>query len=441
VDNGKSGLTLWPERILGPRPGLKELNVICWSVFICFIVVPICAVLFIQYKTGKLFFLHSPVDFIYVYGTGQIANAHPPVDVYDYTLQKQTFNKIQPLHEGMYGPSPYPPLVSQFFRLFARLPFAEAYFLWMGVSIVLYVTGIALTLNSFLPDQKLENSLLFCFALAFSAFLMNTLADGQLSAVAVCFVGVALALERRSKFFISGLALSVLTYKFTFLFLLVPMLLLTRRFRSFAGFATGTGILVAVTTAFTGPGVWPAYVRLVNGYGHTSGLYGKTSLRLWKYVDFNTFSYAILGRRTPIEFALLVCVVVSALAWLGILLWQSKRDSRPEANLAWAATLTWTMLLNVYYPIYDSILVVIALILALAALKELKWPGATRKVVLLASLVFLVSWFTEPVAKRFGVQLLTLALLALAIAESVYLDRAIRLRTAPKKEEALAAGF
>ena len=440
MDHDISTLTLWPEKILGPRPGLKEINVICWSIFIGFIVVPACGLLFIQYKTGKLFFLQSSVDFIYVYGTGQIANEHPAIDVYDYDLQMQVFNKILPLHEGTYGPSPYPPFVSQFFRIFARLPFEQAYLLWMGISLALYITGIAIALRNFLPGERLKRSLLFCFALAFPAFLLNTLSNGQLSSVAVCFVALAVSLEKRSRPFLSGLALSVLIYKPTLLLLLVPMLFLTRRFRALAGIISGAGILVAVTTIFAGPQIWPAYVRFLNRFGHTSGLYGQTSLRLWKYVDFNSFSYAIRGGRTAVDLAILICAVAAAAGWLGILLWKSAGGSKPVQYLAWAAVLTWTMLLNVYYPIYDSILITVALILTLAALRDLEWANATSRIIVLALLVFAVSWFTEPVARRYGIQFLTIALMALAIAQSLLLQRAIRWQSSPAKAEALAIG-
>ncbi len=80
--------------------------------------------------------------------------------------------------------------------------------------------------------------------------------------------------------------------------------------------------------------------------------------------------------------------------------------------------------MNVYSPIYDSILIVIAIILALSALGELKWVRASEWVVLLAVLMFAVAWITEPIAKRYGVQLLTLALLAFAITLTYLLQRA-----------------
>src|SRR3974390_284725 len=93
-------LVPWPEKILGPRPGLKEINLVCWGSFILFLLAPICILLAIQYKAHNLYFEKSPVDFVYFYGTGKIADTHPAIDVYDYGLQLATFSGILPLDHG-----------------------------------------------------------------------------------------------------------------------------------------------------------------------------------------------------------------------------------------------------------------------------------------------------------------------------------------------------
>ena len=106
MNEEKPRLTLWPERVLGPLPGLKEINLICWGLFIGFVIAPILFVLVIQSRTGRLYFRESPVDFIYFYGTGRIANEYSAIEVYDNNLQLKTFNEIQPSRDGAYGTSP-----------------------------------------------------------------------------------------------------------------------------------------------------------------------------------------------------------------------------------------------------------------------------------------------------------------------------------------------
>lgn len=50
-----TGLIRWLETILGPRPGLKELNVVCWGLFVAGFVIPVTAYLWIRYKSGARF--------------------------------------------------------------------------------------------------------------------------------------------------------------------------------------------------------------------------------------------------------------------------------------------------------------------------------------------------------------------------------------------------
>ena len=145
---------------LGPRPGLKEANVIFWALFCLCIVTPAVVILGMQIKSGNLYFEKSPVDFVYFYGIGQIARTHAAIDVYDYSCNREVLNKIQPLQNGKYGPSPYPPFVSQFFRLLAGLSFKNAFLLWFAISLTLYVTGIVLALRVFLSRGSLVRSMI-----------------------------------------------------------------------------------------------------------------------------------------------------------------------------------------------------------------------------------------------------------------------------------------
>jgi len=95
-------------------------------------------------------------------------------------------------------------------------------------------------------------------------------------------------------------------------------------------------------------------------------------------------------------------------------------------NLAWASTLTWTLLLNVYVPIYDSVLAVIAIILTLGALKRLQLGAAMGWAVFLSMLIFAVSWITVSMALSHQVQLLSILLGMLGLGQLVLLSRAIR---------------
>jgi hypothetical protein len=425
VNGRRNGWIEWPERILGPQPGLKEINIACWGLLVAFLVIGLGVPLWTQFRTGVGTVHILPADFIYFYGIGSIAGSHPLPQLYDYNLQLATFNRIFPLHDGAYGPSPYPPFVALFFIAFARLPFLTAYFSWLGVSLALYLAGIGAAVNGVFPGERLKVSLAFWFALALYPFVVGTLANGQLAAVAVFSAGLAVALEEKDRRFTSGLVLSILAYKPTLLLLLVPMLLITRRFRTFAGFAAGAAALVLVATAFGGIDVWPAYVRFLNLFGRIAVLGGHSGLPLDKFVDLHSFVEALPGGRTKVAGDLFYPIAGVLCGNLALSLWKSAGKGGPAQKLAWAATLTWTLLLNVYVPIYDSVLVVIAVILTVAALKELRWTAANRGVVLLAVLIVAGSWVTSGVAEAHGIQILSVLLGILGFGQLYLLHKAI----------------
>jgi len=188
----------------------------------------------------------------------------------------------------------------------------------------------------------------------------------------------------------------------------------------------GTVILMVVATAFTGIQIWPAYAHMLAQFGHSAGLRDQSALQLWKYIDFVSSSYAIPGGRSRAGVAILICLTSTIAPGLAVLLWKSVASSRPAQYLAWAATLTWTLIVNVYVPIYDSVLVTIAVVLTLGALEDLEWSVATGWITFLSLLIFAVSWKTEVLAKSHGIQLLSIFLAALGLGQLFILYRVNR---------------
>jgi len=195
------------------------------------------------------------------------------------------------------------------------------------------------------------------------------------------------------------------------------------------GFVTGTAILVLVSTASMGIQVWPVYAHFLRLFGQVSRTEGRTALLRWQFVDLNSLSYAVPRGRSGLGLTILIGVAIMALLWLAILLWKSSAGSKPVQSLAWATVITWTLVLNVYVPIYDSILLTVALLLTLGALRDLEWNHAGGWFISLAVLIIAVSWITEPIAKSHGIQLLTILLFALGLWQAAQLQRAMQFRT------------
>jgi hypothetical protein len=391
------------------------------------LIIPLAIVLLVRWKIGARFSDILPVDFIYFYGIGRLLNQHPAINLYDYGLQLKTFNDIYPLsaNHQVWGRSPYPPFVAKFFSLFAHYSFERAYFLWMGVSFALYIAGIAAVVKAALPGDRLRGSLVFCFSIASPLFLYFNLVVGQLATLAVFSTGVAIYLERRSRPMLSGLVLSILAYKPTLLLLIVPMMLVTRRFRALVGFCAGGAVLIAASTWFAGPQIWPVYAHFLETFAGTAGIHGESSIKRWEYVDFNSLSYAIPGGRTWLGLAALMCLLIGIGIWLVMLWHKSVGSGAAVQNLIWAITLTWTLVINVYVPVYDTLLIAVAAALTIGALAQIEWGRIAGWMAVLAIAISMVSFKAEFIAQEHVMQPLTLLILLLGLGQALILQRVL----------------
>lgn len=395
---------------------LKYLNLVCWSLFLIGFVFPLV-----------LFFISShrvpDVDFVAFYSWGHILNEHPVSSLYNVELLHQVCMQVHPQNKVL-GALPYPPFVAMFFLPFSLLPLWAAYFSWILISIALYAYGLKSVIAYFFPQALQYRSLIFCMAFSAPPFILDTAANGHLSAIGFIALAMAMLEDDRGHGFRSGLALSLCTYKPTLLVLLLPMILVTRRFKAIAGFATGVGALAVVTTAFEGFGVWPAFFNAISSFGKaSSGAQASTMHPLSKYVDFNSFSLLLHGGRSWPVLILLFAGSLWAIVSLLRFWWESPHDGRSFNRLLWATTITWTLLLNLYVPIYDSIMVVSAILVtggALTGLLETAWHKWFTGI---WALLFVCSWFTVPLAGRTGVQLLTLLLVAFGVFQFVSLKK------------------
>jgi hypothetical protein len=194
----------------------------------------------------------------------------------------------------------------------------------------------------------------------------------------------------------------------------------------FYGFLAGSALLVAAATAFGGIQIWAAYVRFLSVFGRFVGFKGQSTYDLSLYVDIKSFIQAVCHGWSRFELVVFIAIAVAMAAWLAVLLWKSATAGRPAQSLAWAVTLTWTLLLNVYVPIYDSVLIVIAAVLTLGALRDLEWKAAMGWMTFLAVLISVGSWELELIAQSIGIQFAPVLLAIFGIAQLYILRRAIR---------------
>jgi len=393
--------------ILGPAFTVKEVNVVRWAIVILTAAISGLRGLYLSFQNGGFQRVFQG-DFIYFYSFGRILNEYPAARLYDYALHMKICDMLQPLTAGKWGHSPYPPTVAMLFQPLAAMNFFAAYMLWLAISFGLYSAGLFIVTRRFFPSDPFRRALVFCFGLCFAPFLGWIMEGGQISTLGFFAMALAFCLEDRDRPLLSGLALSLCTYKPTLLLLLLPMLLVTRRYRTLLGFAVGASVLAVLPIPFHGIGVWSGYLNTVLNFSNTV----RTPSF---YVDLGAFASLIPGGRSwPGRF-----VFVGLAAWAGFSLvcvwWRSIGAQRSTRTLVWATTLTWTLVLNVYVPLYDVILVVIGIVATVAALNNLPDKRLHRRLTIVWLLIFAFAGITQGLAQRAGFQIITVPLVLLGI--------------------------
>ncbi|HJP95671.1 MAG TPA: glycosyltransferase family 87 protein [Pyrinomonadaceae bacterium] len=389
------------------QPYIRRISILVLAVYLI-----VLTVSFATAKRGRTVF--GPflgADFGAFYVAGQIFNQYEPASIYDGSLHRQLYKENfpdAPLDEELsYANAPF--FVIPFIFL-SRLPYTLAYAIWLAISVSLYLAGFAIlwrALQSF-PQELWLTALLL--ALSFWPFLVECLAGGQTSAVGFFWLALAITLEPRRRFW-SGLALAMCAYKPTLLFLVVPMLLVTGRWMSLAGLVVGNLVLALVSLAVVGVQGCLNFINRLLFYS-TVATSTEAGLRSWKYVDINAFMRLLFPHQTDLRWAITAALVLAIIPFL-VSSWRRLRGAS-QWQLLWALTLTWTPVLNIYMGIYDSTILVLAVLLLTAEFyrSRTELPFAYQCLLLV---LYLSPWFTQNIALMTRLQIYTLAVAALGI--------------------------
>jgi hypothetical protein len=128
-----------------------------------------------------------------------------------------------------------------------------------------------------------------------------------------------------------------------------------------------------------------------------------TVFTLSKYVDINTFWRLLLGGQTRVGTALSLAVSVVGFVWLSASWWRWRRRGG-STDLLWSATLVWTLVGGAYTAIYDTILIVPAVILMAGAVRDNR---QFESLVALVGAIYAAAFVTQPVAGAIGFQVFT----------------------------------
>jgi hypothetical protein len=419
---------IWFQSLIERRLNRPYIQFICVLVLTVYLVVLVVS--FATNVRGRTIFgPYLGADFGAYYIAGKIFNTRSPDQIYDATLHHRLYQEQFPdVPSDSQLPYVNAPFFILPFTILARLPYSWAYLFWLLVSLALYVAGFTLiwkTLDGIPRDAWLTSLLL---ALSFMPFLVECLAGGQTSAVGFFCLALAISSERRGYHILSSLAISLCAYKPTLLLLAVPMLLITRRYKTLLGFVAGCGLLGLVSLLVVGRQGCLGYINTLLYFTNASTS-AASGLRSWKYVDVNSFFRLLMGQHTLLRWTMTAAAFLIVLPFLFRLWWQSNLERRDEQSLAWALTLTWTLVLNLYVGIYDSTLVVLSVLLTTEVMyrrveSDKLWLPATFKAILL--LLYVVPWMTQPIARLTGFQIFTLALAVFGSFQIIHFQRVKR---------------
>jgi glycosyl transferase family 87 len=396
------------ERIIGPLPSQREAR--AFSVIAVTGAVIACG-LSLYYGFRGEPFMGRPLggDFVQFYAAGKVLNQHQPARIYDVSYFSGLQHEILPqMAATQMLPFGYPPVVPQLFRPFALLPYRWAYCAWLVFSVTVYASGLWLLFRD--PRCASYRRTAILLSLSAPMYTFETWIGGQLSVIAFLAVVLFIHCFENRWPVLAGLGLGLAAYKPSLIAVPAAVMLLGGCWRMLAGLsASMASMLLAsfATAGANGLGLWILRLRVFGLYATSN----EAILRRTKYVDLNAFFTILLGENSV---AREIATVATATAFL-ILAWTWLRTRQPPHEVQrylWAATLTWTLMINIYVPAYDAILLIpIAALLARSVAGSGNRQQTALQIWLIA--LWLAPWLTQSWADYLHLQILTLALAGL----------------------------
>ncbi len=395
------------QSVIGPLPGQREAR--AFSTFALIGGLVACG-LSLYYGFRGETFMGRPMgsDFVEFYAAGKLANQHQPSLIYDIPefsrLQHEVVPEMAATQMHVFG---YPPVVSQLFRPFALLPYRWAYCAWLVFSLTIYASSLSLLFRTLLRESYRRTA--FLLALSAPMYTLETWIGGQLSVIGFFAVVLFLCCFEKRRPVLAGLALGLATYKPSLIAIPAAVMVLGGCWRMLAGLSASSALMMLGSIATAGvDGLWVWIMRL-----RVFSLYATSNvaiLRRTKYVDLNSFFTVLLGA-SSVERAIATVATSAVFLILAWNWWRARREGHNVQRYLWAATLTWTMMINIYVPVYDTILLVPAAALVACSLAgRSQREQMSMQVWVLA--LWLVPWLTQSWADYLRLQILTLVLAA-----------------------------
>ena len=225
--------------------------------------------------TGHLY-LGLGSDYLAFWSTGKVADEVGYGHIYDLSLLRefQAHERIKAGLEDRIGaavqtviPVPYLPVFIIPFQLLSKLTVLPGFILWTVLNVVLLAWYLIKYQQRIQPlSNPIKSRYLLLAALTVSLPVFQNFYYGQLKVFTVIFLGEMILCSRQNQLFRSGLWLGGMLLFPHLLILILPYLLITRRWKTLAGFATSSAAIVLTSIALSGYSGLVEMARLILNY-------------------------------------------------------------------------------------------------------------------------------------------------------------------------------
>ena len=354
-------------------------------------------------------------EFMAFYTVGYVLNTSPET-LYKPDLFLRKYHELFPSVPANVSPVyAHAPFEAVLFRPFALVSFERALVAWQILSLAMICAGVTLLWGSSSPQPHGHLAMALLLAASFQPVSVACISRGQVSALTFFWMAVAIWCQRRGREICSGLALALCLSKPTPLVLLLPMLVVGWRLRALIGFIGGAGILAMVSLLVVGWRGCVDYAGIVLRFGALATAGGRSFALPSEYVDLNTFT-RMMGGRGVVAMGVLAVATIAVLPCLARLWRNARTGGELRLSLAWASTLTWTMILNLYAAVYDTSVIALGVLLMGDALRRAHRGRVPPAVQTLFVLVYVAPWIPPvPIGGSRMLQLYTPVLIVLGI--------------------------
>ncbi len=299
--------------------------------------------------------LFSQTDFPAVTMAARMVSSGDGIDLYNFDAQLVAQRDLisegylyQPLAAPLRFPYPYTPFLAVLWSPLSQLSPLAQMAIYDILNLAAAAAGLWFLLLS-LPLPRVQRVLILLSVLTCFPFI-NNLEQGQGSGITIFSIAVGIALLRRRRDLPAGLALGLLVLKMQWLPILLLVLLFKRRWRTLAGVALTTGVLLAMSYLVMGTGWIPGFLDVVVRAQHFDPLFALA--QRWSH-SLSGGIAALVGQANP-ALGTANTALTLAIGGVVIWLWRGKwQPGTPRWDGLIAVTLLAAILTNLQVNTHD----------------------------------------------------------------------------------------